>query len=670
MVEQTNDKLDYYLASLHELGEILIKEEQTQDVGRGILRLTLGTIMASKGAIFLYDTEKRMYFSLAIQGFNEPGPLSSTPAQIEKLKYYSHGYILIEVAKKIFTKEMNLTLDSFNAKIVIPLFYRNAFLGVVAVGKKFMNEEYSQADIKVLEIIANHLTKALFNYQILQNLEDKQNQLNLKLLELETLFDISVAISSVLNVEDLREEILWRSIGVLNASKGMVLTPKENSPIMEISASFNWEDENVLLSNKLEVFSLATKEKRGAILTVKNKTAIQEKLGEENIIVAPLQAKDKNLGFMLLCNKETRTGTEPFNQNDMELLSALCNQAAVAIDNARLFKDITEEKQFNESILDSIATGVITLDTIGEIDSINHAGIRILNKEKKEILGNHYMFLFERDETITALIQKTETEQKPQSEQNVSFLTASEETIVNISAAPRVDADNNVHGVVLAIEDITQQSKIKNTFKRYVSKQIVDQLLDDDARLNLGGEKRTVTILFTDIRGFTAMSEKMKPEELVSTLNEYFSEMIDIVFKNNGTLDKIVGDELMIVFGAPILGDDDTERAVRTAQEMMDTLKKLNKRRNKRGMSNIHIGIGINSGPVVSGNIGSRDMMDYTVIGDAVNLGARLCSNAAPGEIIASETVYNNTKDKFSFEKLEPIFVKGKKERVEIYKAI
>lgn len=670
MVEQTNDKTDYYLASLHELGEVLIKEEQTQDMGRGILRLTLGTIMASKGAIFLYDKEKEIYFSLATQGFNEPGPLSSTPSQIEKLKYYSHGHIPLEVAKKTFTKEMNLALDSFNAKIIIPLFYRNTFLGVVAVGKKFMNEEYSRADMKVLEIIANHLTKALFNYQLLQNLEDKQNQLNLKLLELETLFDISVAISSVLNVEDLREEILWRSIGVLNASKGVVLTPKENSPIMEISASFNWQDENVLLSNKLKVFSLAIKEKRGTILTEKNKTSIQEKLGEENIIVAPLQAKDKNLGFMLLCNKETRTGNEPFSQNDGELLSSLCNQAAVALDNARLFKDITEEKQFNESILGSIATGVITLDTIGEIDSINHAGIKILKKEKKEILGNHYMFLFERDETIMALIQKTETEQKPQSEQSVTFLTVSDETIVNVSVAPRVDADNNVHGVVLAIEDITQQSKIKNTFKRYVSKQIVDQLLDDDARLNLGGEKRTVTILFTDIRGFTAMSEKMKPEEVVSTLNEYFSEMIDIVFKNNGTLDKIVGDELMIVFGAPILGDDDTERAVRTAQEMMDTLKKLNKKRNKRGMSNIHIGIGINSGPVVSGNIGSREMMDYTVIGDAVNLGARLCSNAAPGEIIASETVYNNTKDKFSFEKLEPIFVKGKKEKVEIYRAI
>lgn len=668
MVETTNDKLNYYLASLHELGDVLIKEEQTKDMGRGILRLTLGTIMASKGAIFLYDIKKEVFYSLAVQGFDDPGPLSVSQNQVEKLKYYSRGHLIVKKEKNVFSKEMNNTLSVFDAVIMIPLFHRNNLLGAVAVGKKFMKEEYSKADIKILEIIANHLTKALFNYQLIQNVEDKRNQLNLKLLELETLFDISVAISSVLNVKDLREEILWRATGVLNASRGMVLAPKENSPILEISASFNWDDENTLLSNKLKVLSKVTKDKKGVILTAADKTSIQEKFGEKDIIIVPLQAKDKNLGFMLLCSKETRTGTGPFNQNDMDLLSALCNQAAVALDNARLFKNITEEKQFNENILGSIATGVITLDSLGEIDSINQAGVKILNKEKKEVLGNHYVFLFEHDKMIIDVIQKTEMEQKPQSEQGISFHTVSEETIVNISAAPRVDADNNVHGVVLAIEDITQQSKIKNTFKRYVSKQIVDQLLDDDASLNLGGEKRTVTILFTDIRGFTAMSENMKPEEVVFTLNEYFSEMINIVFKYNGTLDKIVGDELMIVFGAPIMGNDDTERAVKTAKEMMVTLKELNKKRKKRGMADIHIGIGINCGSVVSGNIGSREMMDYTVIGDAVNLGARLCSNAAPGEILVSETVYNNTKNKFLYEKPDPIFVKGKKEKVEIYR--
>ena len=140
---------------------------------------------------------------------------------------------------------------------------------------------------------------------------------------------------------------------------------------------------------------------------------------------------------------------------------------------------------------------------------------------------------------------------------------------MNISVSPRIGNDMAITGTVIAIEDITQQNKIKNTFKRYVSKQIVEKLLDSKEGLNLGGELRKVTILFTDIRGFTSMSENMKPAEVVSTLNDYFTEMIDIVFKYNGTLDKIVGDELMIVFGAPIGGADDTKRALDTAIEMM-----------------------------------------------------------------------------------------------------
>ena len=125
------------------------------------------------------------------------------------------------------------------------------------------------------------------------------------------------------------------------------------------------------------------------------------------------------------------------------------------------------------------------------------------------------------------------------------------------------------------------------------------------------------------------MSEKMKPERVVTTLNEYFSDMIDIVFKNNGTLDKIIGDELMVLFGAPLSGDDDTLRAVQTAIEMQKRIKELNLERKKRKESPILVGAGINKGLVVSGNIGSRDMMDYTVIGDTVNVASRLCAAAA-----------------------------------------
>jgi len=662
------DQLDYYLTSLDELGEILIDADQSASVSKGVLRLALGTVMASKGAIFLYHPNTDQLSILASQGLKKQNPFSSPKKLLKQSGKYKNTHLALDKNQPWITGELKKCTLELGTKILVPLFHKDRLLGLLCVGKKFMGEAYTGAEIKILEIVANHLTKALYNYELIRNVDEKGKQLNLKLLELETLFDISVAISSVLDIDELGEEILWRSVGILNASKGMMLMPKENSPILEPNSSFNWEDTDVLISKKLTVFKNINDTKSGIILTPKDKNSLQKKLGEDHVIIAPIQAKDNILGYMILCNKETRYGVEAFTQTDLDLLSALCNQGAVALDNARLFKDITEAKQFNESVLGSIATGVITLDPLGEIDSINQAGMNILKMKKEETIGNHYMYLFEKDMEIIGLIQMAEMENITHSEINMPFLTASKETVVNVSVAPRIDPGGNVRGLVIAIEDITDVSKVKNTFKRYVSKQVVDELLDDDAKLNLGGEEREVTILFSDIRGFTSMSEKMSPENVVSTLNEYFSDMIDIVFKYNGTLDKIIGDELMIVYGAPISAKDDTLRAVATAVEMQKQIALLNKERIKRKDTPISAGIGINRGIVVSGNIGSRDMMDYTVIGDTVNLGARLCSAAGPEEILVSPTVWKETQKDYSYKKLEPIKVKGKKKKVDVYR--
>ena len=663
-----SDQFDYYLGSLGELGEILIDADQSASVGKGVLRLTLGTVMASKGAIFLYHPNKNELSILASQGLKKNFSFTPPKKLISESIKFRHDHIELDKTPRWITGELKKNINELAIKILVPLFHKDRLLGLLCVGKKLMGEAYTDAEIKILEIVSNHLTKALFNYELIKNVDEKGKQLNLKLLELETLFDISVAISSVLDVDELGEEILWRSVGILNASKGMMVMPKENSPILEPGSSFNWEDVDALISKKLSIFKKIEESKSGVILTPGDKNSLQKKLGEDHIIVAPIQAKDSVLGYMILCNKETRQGVEAFTQTDLDLLSALCNQGAVALDNARLFKDITEAKQFNESILGSIATGVITLDPLGEIDSINQAGINILKINKDEIIGNHYMYLFEKDMEILELIQGAEAENAIHSEINIPFLTVSKDAVVNVSAAPRIDPSGNVRGVVVALEDITDVSKVKNTFKRYVSKQVVDELLDDDAKLNLGGEKRDVTILFSDIRGFTDMSEKMNPEDVVSTLNEYFSEMIDIVFKYNGTLDKIIGDELMVVYGAPTSNEDDTLRAVATAVEMQSQINVLNAKRIKQRKKPILAGMGINKGIVVSGNIGSRDMMDYTVIGDTVNLGARLCSAAGPGEILVSSTVWKKTQKHYSYKKLEPIKVKGKKNKVGIYR--
>ena len=670
MDEKSAEKLEYYLSSLDELGETLINHDQSEEVGMAVLRLILGTVMAPKGALLLYKKKSQTLYPLAINGLKNIKKINYSTNFVKKIQKFSGSYLSSKSIKGLLSKNLRTVFDSLNGEIVVPLFYREDFFGVIIVSKKFMNIAYNDLDLKVLDIISNHLTNSIFNQQLLENVKLKKNELNLKLLELEALFDISLAISSVLDESELREEILWRSVGVLNVSKGMIILENENSPILEIKTSFNWNVEDVLLSKKLKIFKDINDQKKGIIISIDKKSILQKKLSEDNIIIAPLIVKDKCLGYMILANKETRAGSEPFVSADLDLLSAFTNQASVALDNAKLFKDIQKEKQFNESILNSIATGLLTLDSLGEIDSVNPSGQNILGMDEGEIIGNHYMYLFEKDHAILELIQMTEIENNIQSEQNIPFLTVSQDSVINISVSPRIGNDLTITGTVIAIEDITQQNKIKNTFKRYVSKQIVEKLLDSKDGLNLGGELRNVTILFTDIRGFTSMSENMVPEEVVSTLNDYFTEMIDIVFKYNGTLDKIVGDELMIVFGAPISGADDTKRALDTAIEMMERLDSFNKKRKTKKLLPIEIGVGINHGPVISGNIGSREMMDYTVIGDTVNLAARLCSHAPPGDIIVSPSVHRKTSKLYKYQKLESIEVKGKKKKIQIQKVL
>ena len=666
MEENGNGQLDYYLSSLDELGEILIDADKTDQVGVGVLRLTLGTIMASKGAILLYNSKTDNLKVLVSKG----GDIKSVfkpPKNIKtQLINYRHKHLIINNEKNWISGELKKYIKNASIKVILPLIHKDQLLGILCIGRKFMSESYSNSDFKILEIISNHLTKALYNYELIDMVERKKNELNMKLLELETLFDISVAISSVLD-DDLGNEILWRSVGILNASKGIIFLKNDSSPILQPHVNFNWEIDFPLISQNLAIFKNIIENRKGKILTIKDNFPIQKKLNEKNLIITPILAKNKLIGFMILANKETRSGTEPFNSLDLDLLSSLSNQAAVAMENAKLFKDITKEKQFNESILGSIATGVITLDKLGEVDSINSAGLKIIEMQKEEVIGNHYHYLFEKDEEILSLINSSENEGIINSEINLPFYTVSKETVINISIAPRVGPKKNAEGLVIAIEDISDVSKVKNTFKRYVSKQVVDEILDNQSNLNLGGEEREATVLFTDIRGFTSMSEKMDPKTVVSTLNEYFSEMIDIVFKYNGTLDKIIGDELMIVYGAPLSSEDDTTRALKTAIEMQACIKKMNVKRKKKKEAEILVGAGINRGNVVSGNIGSREMMDYTVIGDTVNLGSRLCSVANPGEILVSDSVFEISKCDFAFKKLNPINVKGKKNKVNVY---
>jgi len=214
-----------------------------------------------------------------------------------------------------------------------------------------------------------------------------------------------------------------------------------------------------------------------------------------------------------------------------------------------------------------------------------------------------------------------------------------------------------------------EKRQVKKLFSRYVSKDVYDQLVADPSLAALGGARRNMTVLFSDVRGFTAMSEKASPEEVVGQLNEHFSRMVAVVFAHRGTVDKFVGDLVMALFGAPLDDADHADHALQTALAMTAALNELNAEWRRQGRPTLDIGIGINTGEMVAGNIGSDTIMSYTVIGDAVNLGARLESlNKDYGtRIIISDATRARLKGQYDIHPLGDVIVKGKSKPVAIF---
>ncbi|HXY68798.1 MAG TPA: adenylate/guanylate cyclase domain-containing protein, partial [Gemmatimonadales bacterium] len=207
---------------------------------------------------------------------------------------------------------------------------------------------------------------------------------------------------------------------------------------------------------------------------------------------------------------------------------------------------------------------------------------------------------------------------------------------------------------------IRREALVLSNFQRYFSPDLAKQIAEHGEEVKLGGDKRPVVILFSDIRGFTPMSEKMEPDDVAQLLREYFTEMVEIIFRHGGTLDKFIGDAIMALWGAPLSMADDADKAMAAAIEMQQALTALNKHWEESGKPPVNIGIGINFGEVFAGNVGSEQRLEYTVLGDAVNTASRLCSKAAKGEIMISEPLYKRLKTPPDVEAREPIPLKGK----------
>src|SRR5438309_665741 len=247
--------------------------------------------------------------------------------------------------------------------------------------------------------------------------------------------------------------------------------------------------------------------------------------------------------------------------------------------------------------------------------------------------------------------------------EKASAFTQDELNVFALVAAQAGAAVDNA----MAHEKIAQQSLQRSALERFLSPEVVEMVVANPD-IRLGGVNQEVTVMFADIRGFTTMSETMEPGHVVEILNEYFTRVTDVIFDNGGTLDKYIGDAVMAVFGAPISKGNDAAAAVNSAIQIQRLLVELNRDAAAREWPELRVGIGINTGSAIAGNIGSPRRLDYTVVGDAVNTAQRLMTNAAGGQILISESTARKMGKTFDLERLPELKVKGRSEAVPVFR--
>ena len=343
-----------------------------------------------------------------------------------------------------------------------------------------------------------------------------------------------------------------------------------------------------------------------------------------------------------------------------------------------------------------MSEGILTISMKGSIISANDAALSILSLPP-DIKGKNFSALFfdeegKSDDFIQSFLDAI-YENTVINNSTISYERNGTKRQLFISTFFLKDGDEKI-GVSAVFSDITEMSEmrdslkamerirelnekleqrnafIKKTFGRYLSEDIVETILDTKDGLSIGGKRKAVTVMFNDIRGFTALSEKMDPEDLIAMLNLYLSAMTDIIQKNHGTILEFIGDAILAVFGAPIESDTKEYDAVKCAIEMQQEIPKLNESYEKQNFPKIAMGIGIHTGDVILGNIGSLKKMEYDVIGKNVNLASRIETYTIGGQIFISNETKEHVKGKLQIGKILDIIPKGTAQEITIFEVL
>lgn len=372
-----------------------------------------------------------------------------------------------------------------------------------------------------------------------------------------------------------------------------------------------------------------------------------------------------------------------FCRDDARRLERLCGEAAGVLEKTRLLEELVRHSGYNETILDALGRAVLAIGPEGRVAKANRVARRLFRCEDLagRMASDYFVgpnaWLAELALGVAAgaparsvlggELQLTTGGPPPPGRPERRRSQAS----VNATASPLSAASGTLLGALVVVEDVTKEQRLRGTLARYMSQDVAERLLDE-GEAALGGRTLTATVLFSDIRDFTALSERLGPQGTVRLLNDCFTLLVDIVMSHHGTLDKYLGDGLMAVFGAPFSSGDDAGDALRSAVAMLRALREFNLRRSQEGLPRVQMGLGLNTGQVVSGSIGSPRRMDYTVVGDGVNLAARLeGANREYGtQLLISEFTLAELGGSYQLREVDRLRVRGRQQPVAVFEVL
>ncbi len=641
-------------------------------------------LSAERCTLFLYDKDTGDLYSRVAQGdltteIRFPAHLGIAGAvfKAERPEIIPDAY-----ADARFNQEFDKKTGYRTRNILCaPIRAKDATIGVAQVLNK-KGGDFTEDDLHSLEAITSQAAAAFLNAQLHEQIA-RQRQEETQLLE------VTNAISRELHLTPLLQKIMETVTAILSADRSTLFMYDEKTRELWSHVAQGVGVKEIRFPAHLgiagSVFTSGqTINIPDAYADARFNKEVDKRTGykTDTILCMPVVNKQgQTIGVTQVLNKKGG----PFSGTDEKRLAAFTSQAAIAIENAKLFEDVINVKNYNESILQSMTNGVITLDGSGLIVKANEAALRLFRAEKSPelVVGRSTAeFFFGKNLWVVESINKvvTSRQQDLALDQELWLRQDGETAVderrrevanVNLSVVPLSNQKGEHVGCMLLLEDLTQEKRLRSTMARYMTKEVADKLLSEGEGA-LGGQIQKASILFTDIRSFTTITEKIGAAETVKMLNDYFTIMVDIILEHGGILDKYIGDAMMCVFGAPFPGPEDADNAVRAAIGMLRALRVFNKERAALGQDPVLMGLGINTDEVLSGNIGSPKRMDYTVIGDGVNLASRLEGANKPygTQVLVSELTVRALKNNYALREVDRIRVKGKYEPVAVFEVM